>query len=106
LTLSVALMTACQWSVDEGVLTLAVLTLLGLALGLVEPRRPLVSGLLVGLVVAGVNVFETLTGVRPAYEDASHSLQHDAKWLVLVAPALFAATVGGYAGLKLRSKRM
>jgi hypothetical protein len=58
------------------------------------------------LVVAGVNAFETLTGVRPAYEDVAHSLQHDAKWLVLVAPALLAAAVGGYAGLKLRSARM
>ncbi len=106
LTLSLALMTAYQWSMDEGLFTLVVLTLLGMALGLVEPRRPLVSGVLVGLVVAGVNAFETLTGVRPAYEDVAHSLQHDAKWLVLVAPALLAAAVGGYAGLKLRSARM
>jgi hypothetical protein len=106
LTLSVALMTAYQWTVDEGLLTLAILILLGAALGLVEPRRSLVSGLLIGLVVAGVNAFETLTGVRPAYEDVVHSLGHDAKWLVLVAPSLIAAAAGGYAGLKLRSARI
>jgi len=58
---------------------------------------------LIGLVVAGVNAFETLPGVRPASEDVAHNLRHDAKWLVLVAPALSAAAVGRYAGLKLRS---
>lgn len=106
LALGVALMTAYQWTADEGLLTLAVLSLLGAALGVVEPRRSLVSGLLVGLVVAGVNAFETLSGVRPAYEGAVHSLQHDAKWLVLVAPSLLASAIGGFAGLKLRSARM
>jgi hypothetical protein len=105
LLLGLALMTAYQWTVDEGLLTVAVLAVLGAALGLIAPRRSVVSGVLIGLVVAGVNAFETISGVRPAYEDTAHSLVHDAKWLVLVAPSLIAAAFGRYAGLKLRSAR-
>jgi hypothetical protein len=101
--IGVALMTAYQWSADESMTTVAVLTAIGLALGALEPRRVRVSGLLVGLVVAGVNAFETLTGVRPPYEDAAHTLIHDARWLVLLAPSLAAATAGGFARSTLRS---
>jgi hypothetical protein len=102
LAIGVAIMTAYQWSADESLMTVAVLSLIGLTLGALEPRRAWVSGLLVGLVVTGVNAFETLSGVRPPYEDAAHSLMHDARWLVLLAPALAASTAGGLARRKLR----
>ncbi len=99
----IALMTAYQWSVDENSLTVAMVSLIGVALGVLQPRRFWLSGTVIGLVVAAVNTFETITGVLPAYETYHHSLQHDARWIVLVAPALFAAVVGGYVGRKLRA---
>jgi hypothetical protein len=103
LIVGIALMAMYQWSADESLRTVAVLALIGLALGVLQPNRSLISGATTGLVVAAVNGFETITGVRPAYETAAHSLLHDARWIVLIAPALFAAVIGGYVGVKLRS---
>jgi hypothetical protein len=103
LVVGVALMSAYQWSADESLGTVAALCLIGFALGLVEPRRNLMSGIAIGAVVAAVNSFETLTGVRPAYETRMHSLLHDARWTFLIAPAFIACLVGGYVGGKLRS---
>ena len=102
LLVGVMLMSAYQWSADESLRTVAVLTIIGAALGVLQPRRALVSGGAVGLVVAAVNGFETITGVRPAYETTAHSLLHDARWTILIAPALIASVVGGFAGRKLR----
>ncbi len=103
LTAGVMLMTAYQWSADENPGTVAALGLIGFALGLIEPRRSLISGAAIGAVVAAVNSFETLTGLRPAYEMRHHTLLHDARWTVLIAPALVACAIGGYIGRKLRS---
>jgi hypothetical protein len=101
----VALMAAYQWSADESPRTVAVLGLIGAALGVLQPRRFWISGAVIGLVVTAVNSFETISGVRPAYETTVHSLLHDARWAVLIAPGLIASVVGGYAGRKLRSTR-
>jgi hypothetical protein len=99
---AVMLMTAYQWSADESLRTVAVICLTGLALGVLRPRRYLVSGAAVGLVVAAVNSFETVGGLRPAYETTAHSLQHDARWMVFIAPGLIASAIGGCLGRKLR----
>lgn len=94
LTGSVVAMVLYQWSADENGLTLALTCALGVGLGLVDPRRFLLSGVAVGVVVSAVNAFETLTGVRPAYEAASHGLIHNLRWLVLVPPSVIAAGAG------------
>jgi len=99
----VVLMTAYQWSADESLRTVTMLSLIGMALGALQPQRCLLSGVAIGLVVAAVNSFETISGVRPAYEATAHSLLHGARWTVFTAPALIAALVGGYDGRKLRS---
>ena len=103
LSLGLIAMTAYQWSADESVRTFAVLGLIGLGLGLLRPHRVIVSGLAVGLVVAAVQGFETVSGVRPAYETHLHTLVHCARWMVLVAPALTASALGGFAGRAIRA---
>jgi hypothetical protein len=102
LVVGVMLMAAYQWNADENLGTLAVLCLIGAALGVLEPRRNLISGTAIGLVVAAVNCFETISGARPAYEATAHSLPHDARWIVLVVPALIACAAGGHAGRNFR----
>jgi len=99
----IALMAAYQWSADESLRTVAVIALIGGALGLLRPRRVWVSAATVGLVVAAVNAFETITSLRPAYEMHQHTFLHDARWVVLMVPALIASGLGGYVGRKLRS---
>lgn len=87
-------MTLFQWSADEGVHTVMVIAGLSLLLGLLRPERALVSGVAVGLVVAFVLTFETLSGLRPAYETHIYTLLQDLRWVVLVIPALAAAAAG------------
>jgi len=99
----VMLMSAYQWSADESLVTVAVICMIGVLLGLLEPRRSLISGAAIGAVVAAVNGFETLTHLRPAYEIRFHTLLHDAKWTVFIAPAVVACVVGSHAGRLLRS---
>jgi hypothetical protein len=60
------LMAAYQWSADESLRTVAVLSLIGLALGGLQPKRSLISGAAVGLVVTGVNGFETISTIHRA----------------------------------------
>jgi hypothetical protein len=103
LTGGILLMAAYQWRADESLRTVAVLAAIGFTLGLLQPGCAMVSGAAVGLVVAAVNGFETISGVRPAYEATTHSLMHDARWTLLVAPALLASLVGGDARGRLRS---
>jgi len=103
LAAGVVLMSAYQWSADESLRTVAVLSLIGVVLGAFKPRYAWISGLAIGLVVSATNSFETLSGLRPAYETHIHTLLHDARWTVLVAPALTAAIVGGHAGRMLRT---
>ena len=103
LPLAILAMVVYQWSADESLRTLAVLGGLGLGLGFVKPRLFLVSGLAVGAVVAAVNGFEALSGVRPAYEIHAHSFVHSLRWLVLIAPTLAAALMGRQAGLWLQT---
>jgi hypothetical protein len=103
LAVGLALMSAYQWSADESLGTVAAIGLIGLALGVIEPRRSLISGTAIGVVVAVVNSFETLTGLRPAYEIKHHSLLHDARWTFLIAPALIACVIGSFIGGQFRS---
>jgi hypothetical protein len=99
LLLSVMVMALYQWNVDEGFVTLLLLSGLGLMLGLLWPARFLISGLAVGVVVAAVNGFETLSGVRPTYEIYHHSLAHDFGWLLLVLPSMASSMLGRQIGL-------
>lgn len=101
LLLSVIGMTLYQWSADESLVTLMVLCGLGMVLGLLRPTRFLLSGLAVGLVVAGVTGFETLSGIRPAYEIHPRHLGNILHWLPLVIPALMASAAGRVIGLRL-----
>jgi len=96
---------AYQWSADEGLGTLTVIALTGLLLGMLRPERNLISSVAIGLVVSAVNGFETISGIRPAYEIRAHDLMHDAKWLLFIAPALIACVIGDCVGRKLRSVR-
>jgi hypothetical protein len=97
-----ALMTGYEWSADENRLTVIVLGLIALALGALRPRRALLSGALVGLVVTGVIGFEALSGIRPGYEARAQTLVHSLHWLILLAPALTSAAVGARIGRHLR----
>jgi len=101
LGLSIAAMTLYQWSADENLDTLIILSLLGFGLGFLRPQRFMLSGVAVGIVVAAVNSFETLSGIRPAYEVFTHSLAHNLCWLALVVPGLCASALGRQVGLRL-----
>ena len=98
-----ALMTAYEWSADEGPVTLLLLSLIALGLGLLRPRRALMSGMLVGLVVAGVIAFEAVTSLRPGYETRDQTLGQGLSWIVLLVPSLASAAAGGEIGRRLRS---
>jgi hypothetical protein len=104
LLLGIGSMILYQWSADENLCTLLLLALNGLALGVLRPQRFLVSGLVVGSVVASVNIFEALTDIRPAYETVSHSVVHSLRWTTLVVPALLSAAVGRFLALRFRSE--
>jgi hypothetical protein len=101
LALGVVAMALYQWSADESLITLSILSGLSLLLGILRPSRFLVSGVAVGVVVAAVNGFETASGIRPGYETHHHSWAHDLRWLVLVAPALLSSALGRQVGLRL-----
>jgi hypothetical protein len=105
LPLGLALMTAYEWRADESRETVAVLCLIALALGAVRPRQALLSGALVGLVVAGVIGFEALSGIRPAYEAQAQTLASSIYWTILVAPSLCSAIMGARIGRWLRPGR-
>ena len=102
----VGLMTAYEWTADESRVTVMVLGLVAMALGALRPRRALLSGVLVGLVVAGVIGFEALSGLRPAYEMRAQTLVGSLRWLILLLPALSAAALGALIGRRLRSVRL
>lgn len=97
-----ALMTAYEWSADESLVTVLVLSLIAVALGLLRPQRVIVSGTSVGMVVAAVMAFEALSGVRPAYETQEQTLGDCLRWTILLAPSLIAAMIGGEIGRRLR----
>jgi hypothetical protein len=105
LLLSVLAMTLYQWSADESIVTLIVLSLLALAMGFLRPGRFLLSGAAVGVVVAAVNGFETASGIRPAYETYVHSLSHDLRWLALLVPAVASSAAGGQLHRKLITRK-
>ena len=88
------LMAAYEWSADEGRATVILLGLIAMLLGALRPRRALLSGALVGLVVTGVIGFEALSGIRPAYEARAQTLLHSLRWMILLVPALSSAVVG------------
>ncbi len=94
LVAGMALMAAHEWRADEGPATFVLLGLTTLALGLLRPRRAILSGLCVGLVVAAVLAFEVLSGHRPGYETRPQGWAQTLHWAALVAPALAAAWAG------------
>ncbi len=96
LGLGVTLMTAQQWKADEGVATLALLGVVSLVLGLMRPGRAWLSGVVIGLVVTAILLFELISGLRPAYEQGDQTLSQCLQWLVFAPPALVAATLGGW----------
>jgi hypothetical protein len=96
-----------EWRTDEDVVTLAVLVTASCALGALRPRLFWLSGLALGSVVAILNLFTVLTGIRPIYESAaeakSHGAGYDVSLAVLIAPALAAAAIG--AGVRTLTRR-
>jgi hypothetical protein len=98
-------MTAYEWSADEGPATVVVLAVVAMLLGALRPRRALLSGAFVGAVVTGVIAFEALSGIRPAYEVRTQTLAHSLHWMILLAPALASAAVGGRIGRRLHPVR-
>ena len=92
------LMAGYEWSADESRATVVVLGSVALVLGALWPRRALLSGGLVGLVVTLVIGFEALSGLRPSYEHQAQTLAQSARWLVLLAPALCCAVLGARVG--------
>jgi hypothetical protein len=87
-----------EWRTDEDAVTLAVLVTASGALGAIRPRLFWVSALAVGSVVAILNLFTTLTGLRPIYESAAEAKTHGAAYglslALLIVPALAAAAIG------------
>ncbi len=96
------LMTGVEWSMDEGRATVLALSLISLSLGVLRPRRALLSGAFVGLVVAGVIGFEAASGIQPTYETRTQTLASSLFWVVLLVPALPSAVLGALIGRRLR----
>jgi hypothetical protein len=98
LSFAVLAVGTCEWRTDEPTVTLAVLAALSGGLGALRPRLFWLSGLAVGSVVAILNLFTVLTGIRPGYEPLfeakSHGAAYDVSLAVLVVPALVAAAIG------------
>ena len=93
LVASVSGMAAYQWCVDEGPVTLGLACALTAGLVLANPARVVVPAVCVGLVVFTVNLIGTVTGVQPPYETHAHSVLHDLRWTLMVAPVLAAAVL-------------
>ena len=96
------LMTAYEWSADEGRMTVVVLGLIATSLGALHPRQAVLSGASVGLVVTCVIGFEAASGIRPAYETGSQTLLHSLHWTILLAPALSSAVLGAHVRRRLQ----
>jgi hypothetical protein len=103
LALAVAGLVLYQWSWDEGVMTWLLLAGLGATLGFLRPQQFLFSGLAIGLVVAAVTGFESLSGIRPAYEIHPRTLAHCLHWLILVIPGLMSSAMGRQIRLNLHT---
>jgi hypothetical protein len=105
LIFGIAGMIAYEWIGDRSLAAGALLGGVGLALGLISPKRVWVSVLAVGLAVAAVIAFEQLTNIRPAgdHEVYEHSLVSTLSLTLLLAPALAATAVGSLAGRWLRA---
>ena len=103
LVFGVVAMTGFEWVGDGGFTAAALLGGVGLALGLISPKRFWISSLAVGLAVAVAIAFETFTGLRPTHEVYEHSLVSTLRLTVLVLPALAATAMGSFAGRWLRA---
>lgn len=107
LFLSLAIVANMEWRTDEDLITMAAIVVSSAVLGSLWPRRFLLSGLLLGLVVPAVNVFTLVTGVRPQYETDAKANGHTALFVVslavLVLPAIVAACIGRIASTKMPS---
>jgi hypothetical protein len=106
LVLGVAVVALCEWRTDEDLITLGVLAVASFAAGAVRPSLFWLSGLVLGLVVPGLNLLTTLTGWRPVYETAAqagaHGVGYALSLMILVLPALVFAGLGALARWALR----
>jgi hypothetical protein len=103
LATGMVVMAGYEWAADESRATVFILSLLAVLLGVLRPQQAVLSGALVGLVVAGVVAFEAMSGIRPAYEAQAQTLAHGLYWLILLVPAVFSAALGSWIGRRLRS---
>jgi hypothetical protein len=89
-----------EWRTDEDAVTLMVLVTASGALGALRPGLFWLSALALGSVVAVLNLFTTLTGLRPVYETAAqakaHGVAYGVSLAILIVPALAAAGVGAF----------
>jgi hypothetical protein len=102
LATGMVVMAGYEWWADESRMTVFILSLVALVLGALRPRQAVLSGALVGLVVAGTIIFEAASGIRPAYEAQAQTLAHGLFWLILLVPAVSSAAVGRWIGRLLR----
>ncbi len=94
---------AYEWSADENLLTVILVSLITLGLAALQPRQAMRSGVLIGVTVAAIVGFEAASGIRPAYEAHTQTLASSLYWLVLLVPALCAAALGARLGRRLRT---
>jgi hypothetical protein len=100
LLLAMGLVGLFNWRADEGGIDMGVLVISSLVLGVALPRMAWLSGLLVGLVIFSQSVFAAATGLHPVWVKTPALMQKDPDFslLILVAPALVAALLGGWIG--------
>lgn len=98
-----------EWSTDEDMVTMLTLVVTSALLAWWKPRRFVLSGLALGLVVPAIAVFSQITGIHPRYESAaeaaSHGPRYAASLLILIVPALVAAFVGRFVANNMRVAR-
>jgi hypothetical protein len=93
-----AVVAVYEWCADESTMTVIILAVVALILGALRPRQALFSGALLGMVVTTILCFEALSGIRPTYKTQAQTPLQSLHWLVLLAPALTAASLGAWIG--------
>jgi hypothetical protein len=93
-----AAVAATEWSTDEVTITMLVILVSGGLMGWLFPRRFLLSGVAIGMVVPAIAIFSQASGWHPGYETSAETARHGAQYaaslLILIVPALIAALCG------------